>query len=138
MSSISSHRPDVGQFREIADRVVSLIQASSDRPGTLNQFIEAMSSAEMFTDLLIAYANRWFVETGGQSILLGPEMFWLLSSPDARGGTVIADAIPEADTARGSGERSRKMLLICLFESLAHQSWPSIGIEPRIPVNGVA
>ncbi|MFI5778287.1 hypothetical protein [Nocardia sp. NPDC051570] len=139
MSSSVGQYQDMGQYRELAGRLASLMQAGPERAGALNQFIEAVANPQMFTDMLIAYAGRWFNETGGASVLLGPEMFWALSAPDAPSGNSIAAEMAAYAEISG-GERNRKMLLICLLEHLAQNQWQAAtaGLsEPRIVTNGL-
>ncbi|MCM6777530.1 hypothetical protein NDR87_28715 [Nocardia sp. CDC159] len=139
MSSSVGQYQDMGQYRELAGRLASLMQAGPERAAALNQFIEAVANPQLFTDMLIAYAGRWFNETGGASVLLGPEMFWALSAPDAPTGNSIAAEMAAYAEISG-GERNRKMLLICLLEHLAQNQWQTAtaGLsEPRIVANGL-
>ncbi|MBF6328912.1 hypothetical protein [Nocardia transvalensis] len=141
MSSNVGQYQDMGQYRELAGRLASIMQSGPERAGALNQFIEAVSNPQMFTDMLIAYAGRWFNETGGASVLLGPEMFWALSAPDAPvGNSLAAEMATYAEGSISGGERNRKMLLICLLEHLAQNQWQAAtaGLaEPRISTNGL-
>lgn len=72
--------------------MAAVILSTVDRSTALNQLTEAADSAEAFTDLLIEYSSRWFHESGGQSILIGPELFWMLSEPTARQGAMPFEA----------------------------------------------
>lgn len=134
MSSTVHNTQDVSQFREVAGRLASIIQSSPDRINVLNKLVEAVSDPETFTDLILRYAGRWLTETGGQSVLIGPEMFWRLSSPDGRTGALIAESSPSVDN--GGGERTRKMLLVCVLESLAQSQWHSAA-EQRTAANNL-
>ncbi|ATL71249.1 hypothetical protein [Nocardia terpenica] len=139
MSPIVAQHHDVKQFRELAGRLASLMQ-SPDRAGSLNQFVEAVASPDMFTDMLIAYAGRWFNETGGQSVLVDPELFWSLSAPEVRAtGGPIAELAACAESSCVAGERCRKMLLVCLLETFAQNQWP-LGVtgEQRMTINGIS
>jgi hypothetical protein len=135
MSSSVCNTQDVSQFREVAGRLASIIQSSPDRISALNKLVEAVSDPETFTDLILRYAGRWLTETGGQSVLIGPEMFWHLSAPDGRNGALITDNSSGVD---GCGERTRKMLLVCVLESLAQTQWHSAGTaEQRTAANNL-
>ncbi|MCX4090842.1 hypothetical protein [Nocardia sp. alder85J] len=124
---------DVNQFREVAGRLASIIQNSPDRTAALNRFVEAVSDADVFTDMVISYAGRWLAETSGQSVLIGPEMFWQLSSPDTRATGLVGDG---GCADNGCGERSRKMLLVCVLEGLAQNHWHPSGVsEHRAPAS---
>jgi hypothetical protein len=116
---------DVNQFREVAKRLASVLQSSPDRITALNTFVEAVSDPEVFTDIIVGYAGRWLSETGGQTVLVGPEMFWQLSAPGGRGQASISESSASVET--GCGERARKMLLVCVLESLAHNQQHSAG-----------
>ncbi|WP_225731899.1 MULTISPECIES: hypothetical protein [unclassified Nocardia] len=130
----------VEQFREVALRLASVIQSSVDKPAALNKLIDAADSGETFTDLLIEHSARWFHETGGQSILVGPELFWLLSEPTpkkvlnggARGQEIIAE---QEHTV---SHRSRKLLVVCVLETLAQNQWVTNGIGEPYAVNGIS
>ncbi|WP_254205844.1 hypothetical protein [Nocardia alni] len=127
---------DISQFREVASRLASVIQSSPDRINSLNKFVEAVSDPDTFTDMILRYAGRWLTETSGQSVLIGPEMFWQLSSPERRSGSLIADSSPCVDN--GCGERTRKMLLVCVLESLAQSQWHSVAAtEHRAAANNL-
>ncbi|WP_330251123.1 hypothetical protein OG874_33835 [Nocardia sp. NBC_00565] len=130
----------IDQFREIAGRLASVIQSGIDRSGALNQFAESISSGEAFTDLMIEYSSRWFTETGGRSILIGPELFWLMSEPSPRrvSGTGMRVQESYLDTELTAGQRARILLLICVYEALAQNQWAPEGIaEHMIVTNGV-
>ncbi|MFB8276659.1 hypothetical protein ACFYO1_43575 [Nocardia sp. NPDC006044] len=130
---------DVDQFREVASRLASVIQSSVDRSGALSQLTESVESGDAFTDLLIEFAGRWFHETGGQSVLIGPELFWLLSEPNLRKGISSALRGPETapDLEYSVSRRSRKLLLICVFETLAQNQWLAGNIGEHVGMNGV-
>ncbi|MFX0580211.1 hypothetical protein [Nocardia nepalensis] len=130
----------VDQFREIAGRLASVIQSGIDRSGALNQFAESISSGETFTELMIEYSSRWFTETGGRSILIGPELFWLLSEPSPRrvsGTSLRAAQDSYMDTELTAGQRARILLLICVYEALAQNQWAPEGITEHMITNGV-
>ncbi|MET8426476.1 hypothetical protein [Nocardia sp. NPDC004860] len=130
----------VDQFREIASRLASIIQNSLDRSGAMTQFTDAVGNVETFTDLMIEYSGRWFSETGGRSTLMGPELFWMLSEPGPRRGPVVGMRGQESgvESEVNSGHRARKLLLICVFEALAHSQWgvPE-GVSEHPLVNGM-
>lgn len=109
---------NVDQFREIAGRLASVIETSLDRTGAMAQFTESLASAETFTELMIEYSGRWFTETGGRSLLIGPELFWLLSEPGPRRNSGMRGQESPADFEQSAGTRARKLLLICVFEAL--------------------
>ncbi|MFI9505707.1 hypothetical protein [Nocardia sp. NPDC052566] len=129
----------VDQFREVALRLASVIQSSPDKAAALNQLTEAADSGESFTDLLIEYSGRWFNETGGQSILIGPELFWLLSEPTPRkiinGGARGQEIMTEQEHT--VSHRGRKLLLVCVLETLAQNQWVSNGLSEPYAVNGI-
>ncbi|WP_196814472.1 hypothetical protein [Nocardia sp. BMG111209] len=146
MPSAMCQNLDVNQFREVAGRLATIIQNSQDRTTALNRFVEAVSDADVFTDMVINYAGRWLAETSGQSVLIGPEMFWQLSAPDIRAGGLVGDG--NGCGENGCGERSRKMLLVCVLESLAQTHWhpnnvaehrapASVLTDPRMVANGL-
>ncbi|MFE3320975.1 hypothetical protein [Nocardia sp. NPDC059195] len=128
----------VEQFRELALRLASIIQSNLDRSGSMTQFTEAVGNAEAFTDLMIEYSGRWFIETGGRSTLMGPELFWMLSEPGPRRSTVTGlrgqESPPESEIS--AGQRGRKLLLICVFEALAHTQWLPEGMVEQPATNG--
>jgi hypothetical protein len=118
----------IDQFREVATRLASLLQTGSDPAGAVGQFAAA-TTAEEFTNLLIAYSGRWFHETSGQTALIAPELFWLLSEPDV---TTTRAGLQDLGSGESSvGERSRKLLVICLYEVVAQGHWDS-GVN-RVP-----
>ncbi|MEV0250032.1 hypothetical protein AB0H76_25780 [Nocardia sp. NPDC050712] len=128
------------QFRDVARRLASVIQCSDDRKTALSQFTDGTRSGEAFTELLIEWSSRWFNESGGQQILVGPELFWLLSEPEPRKG--IRSQIPGGDVREiepTPGQRGRKLLLVCVLETLAQTQWQQPEtLEEKIPVlNGV-
>ncbi|MEU0503889.1 hypothetical protein ACWEO2_11325 [Nocardia sp. NPDC004278] len=130
----------IDQFREIAGRLASVIQSGIDRSGALNQFAESVNNGEAFTELMIEYSSRWFTETGGRSILIGPELFWLLSEPSPRraSGTGLRAQESYLDTELTAGQRARILLLVCVYEALAQNQWAPEGIaEHMIATNGV-
>ncbi|MFQ6326468.1 hypothetical protein ACLMAL_10060 [Nocardia sp. CWNU-33] len=114
----------IDQFREIGGRLAAVILSTVDRSTALNQLTEAADSAEAFTDLLIEYSSRWFHESGGQSILIGPELFWMLSEPTARqGGNAIRSHESHPVLEYTVSQRGRKLLVTCVFEALAQSQW---------------
>ncbi|MEU8894959.1 hypothetical protein [Nocardia sp. NPDC048505] len=130
------------QFRDVARRLASVIQCSDDRAAALNQFTEGTRSGQSFTELLIEWSGRWFSESGGQQILVGPELFWLLSEPDPRKG--IRSQLPGGDghgeAEPTPGQRGRKLLLVCVLETLSQTQWqqPDQATEEKMPVlNGI-
>lgn len=129
----------VEHFREVALRLASVIQSSVDKAAALNQLTAAADSGEAFTDLLIEYSGRWFNETGGQSILIGPELFWLLSEPSARkvigGGSRGQE--PMVEQEHTVSHRSRKLLLVCVLETLAQNQWVPGALGESYAVNGI-
>lgn len=126
------------QFRELAIRLASIIQSSLDRSGSMTQLTEAIGNAEAFTDLMIEYSGRWFIETGGRSTLMGPELFWMLSEPGPRRGTAagVRGQETSAEPELSGGQRGRKLLLICVFEALAHTQWLPEGMAEHPVTNG--
>ena len=129
----------VDQFREIGSRLASVMQNSIDRAGTMNQFAEAINNADAFTDLLIEYSSRWFSETGGRSTLIGPELFWLLSEPGPRRGAGSRMQESHPDPELTTGQRSRKLLLLCVYEAMTQTQWvpETVGDHHIVSVNGV-
>jgi hypothetical protein len=110
-------------FRDLAIRLAS-VMPGPDRSGALNHFIDAASDPDKFIEALIAYAGRWFNETGGQSVLLDPEMFWALTASDSSLGEMLAELGSKSDTGYSSGGRCRSMLVVCLFETFTQNQWP--------------
>ncbi|MFE7802937.1 hypothetical protein [Nocardia sp. NPDC057440] len=115
----------IDQFREVGGRLAAVILSTVDRSTALNQLTEAADSAEAFTDLLIEYSSRWFHESGGQSILIGPELFWLLSEPNPRqaNNTMIRSHESHPTLEYTVSQRGRKLLVTCVLEALAQSQW---------------
>jgi hypothetical protein len=101
---------DLEHLREVADRISAMIAADTDRRTALGRVARAVEQRGAMADLLIDYAGRWFKESNGQSLLIGPELYWLLTESDDE---------PQAD--RGAAKRARGMLLLCVFDGLSRQ-----------------
>ncbi|MFD0365171.1 hypothetical protein ACFQZZ_27380 [Nocardia sp. GCM10030253] len=121
----------IDQFREIGGRLAAVILSTVDRSTALNQLTEAADSAEAFTDLLIEYSGRWFHESGGQSILIGPELFWMLSEPTPRqgGNGMIRSHESHPSLEYTVSRRGRKLLVTCVLEALAQSQWLPVNIN---------
>lgn len=138
---MSLHRwraPDTDQLGEVADRIAEIIQSLPDRRSALAQLIDALADRRLLADVLTDYCARWFVADDGQSILVGPELYWLLTASDSDDGRPFLSNLPEG---YGPPSRLRGMLLVCVLQSLAAAQAPHSGSIPmaqRIPVGGVA
>jgi hypothetical protein len=104
---------DVEHLREVASRIAAMIAADTDRRTALGRVVRAVEQRGAMSDLLIDYAGRWFKESNGQSLLIGPELYWLLTE---------SDEDPHAD--RGAAKRARGMLLLCVFDGLSRHRPP--------------
>ncbi|WP_069162656.1 hypothetical protein [Nocardia altamirensis] len=109
---------DITQLREVADRIATLIQRNVEGTGGLPRLVDALKQSGQIADLLIEYSVRWFNDNHGESILLGPELYWLLTETvphEEDGGGSEVDCHPVT--------RTRQMLLICVLEKLSTRPW---------------
>jgi hypothetical protein len=138
---MSLHRwraPDTDQIGEVADRIAEIVQSLPDRRTALAQLIDALADRRLLADVLTDYCARWFVADDGQSILVGPELYWLLTASDSDDGRPFLSTLPEG---YGPPSRLRGMLLVCVLQSLAAAQAPasgSIPIPQRIPAGTMA
>lgn len=116
--------PDLEQLREVASRIVVLAKADTDQRTTLTRFTEATEHRDALVELLIDYSSRWFSQHKGQSVLVGPELYWLLTEPDGDEARTTA--------GRGAAKRARGMLLMCLLENISRQERP-LGVVAEAP-----
>lgn len=116
---MSLHRwraPDTEQLGEVADRIAEILQTLPDRRVALAHVVDALADRRMLAELLTDFSARWFIADDGQSILVGPELYWLLTAADDDHGRPFV-----SDLAEGYGppSRLRGMLLTCVLQSLA-------------------
>ncbi|CAM4526166.1 hypothetical protein NONI108955_43505 [Nocardia ninae] len=113
---------DITQLREVADKIATLIQRNAEGSGGLPRFVDALQQSGPIADLLIEYSVRWFNDSRGESVLLGPELYWVLTetvSPEDRGG----EGYGQPATNCHPVTRTRQMLLICVLEKLSARPW---------------
>jgi hypothetical protein len=139
---MSLHRwraPDTDQIGEVADRIAEVLQTLPDRRAALAHLIDASADRRQLADLLTDYCARWFVADDGQSILVGPELYWLLTASDNDDGRPFITSLPEG---YGPPSRLRGMLLVCVLQSLAAARGPAAGnsipLQPHRVPTGVA
>jgi len=102
------------QLREVAGRIATVVHAGPDRRSALARLTAASENRDELANLLIEYSGQWFNECNGQSILVDPELYWLLTEPDLSSGTVQTETLEQ-----GIAKRARGMLLIFILENLA-------------------
>lgn len=123
---------DIEQLRSVAGRIATLIQNGDNKGAALSRFTEALTRDGQLADLLIEYSSRWFQDTNGKSILVGPELFWLLTAAESRGAT--DQSAPKPAEEYTEIRRSRHILLLCVMENLAgaeSRPEPTTGPEPK-------
>lgn len=125
---------DITQLREVADRIATLIQRNIDGSGGLPRFVDALRQSGPIAELLIEYSVRWFNDSNGESVLLGPELYWLLTET-----VPVEDRAPAGEGFGQNGmnchpvTRTRQMLLICVLEKLSTRPW-----RPETPEQAAA
>ncbi|AFU02256.1 hypothetical protein O3I_021485 [Nocardia brasiliensis ATCC 700358] len=125
---------DITQLREVADRIATLIQRNSDGSGGLPRFVEALRQSGPIAELLIEYSVRWFNDSNGESVLLSPELYWVLTEtvpPEERG--TAGEGLGQAGMNCHPVTRTRQMLLICVLEKLSTRPW-----RPETPEEAAA
>ncbi|PXX71208.1 hypothetical protein DFR70_101630 [Nocardia tenerifensis] len=126
--------PDITQLREVADRIATLIQRNTDGSGGLPRFVDALRQSGPIAELLIEYSVRWFNDSNGESVLLGPELYWLLTEtvPVEDRGTA-GEGLGPAGLNCHPVTRMRQLLLICVLEKLSTRPW-----RPETPEQAAA
>ncbi|WP_405164243.1 hypothetical protein OG203_03750 [Nocardia sp. NBC_01499] len=125
---------DITQLREVADRIATLIQRNVESTGGLPRFVDALRQSGPIAELLIEYSVRWFNDNNGESVLLGPELYWLLTETvpiEDRG--VAGEGFGQAGMNCHPVTRTRQMLLVCVLEKLSTRPW-----RPETPEEAAA